>query len=227
MTQAVVIGSSGSLGASVLNELRKSGLYENVLGFSRTNFPYLDYENEQTIIDAAEYVRGLGELRFLFIATGFLHGDGIMPEKSWGQISVEHMQRSYLVNAIGPALVFKHFLPLIPRQGKSIVAAVSAHVGSISENNVGGWWSYRASKSALNQIVRNASIELARKSKESVCVAVHPGPFASKLSAPFSHAGHEPRPAHEAASSILDVLHSLQSSDTGHLVDYTGKKIPT
>ena len=115
-------------------------------------------------------------------ASGFLHGDGLMPEKSWREIDPVHMQRAFAINAIGPALLMKHLLPLFPADGRSVFATLSAKVGSIGDNHLGGWYAYRASKAALNQLVRTAAIELRRKRPNAICVALHPGTVDTKLS---------------------------------------------
>ena len=159
-------------------------------------------------------------------ATGFLHTDGFAPEKSWRDLDAIHMARAFAVNAIGPALLMKHFLPLLPRQGRSVFATLSARVGSIGDNQLGGWYSYRASKAALNQFVRTAAIELGRRQPAALCVALHPGTVATRLSAPFAKAGLDVRTAEEAADRLIDVIERLAPASTGGFFDYRGAPVP-
>ncbi len=135
------------------------------------------------------------------------------------------MAHAYAVNAIGPALLLKHFCPLFPRQGRVVFATLSARVGSIGDNRLGGWHSYRASKAALNQLVRTASIELHRHNPASLCVALHPGTVATPLSAPFAKAGLDVGPPEVAAAALLTVLEGLGASDTGGFFDHRGAAI--
>ena len=138
------------------------------------------------------------------------------------------LQRCFAVNAIGPALVAKHVLPLLPRQGKSVFAALSARVGSISDNRLGGWYGYRASKAALNQLIRTLAIELARQRKDAVCVALHPGTVDSALSRPFQGGVSENKlfaPAF-AAERLLSVIDEIDASASGQLLAWDGQVIP-
>jgi NAD(P)-dependent dehydrogenase (short-subunit alcohol dehydrogenase family) len=136
------------------------------------------------------------------------------------------MGEAFAVNAIGPALLLKHLLPLLPPSGKSVFALLSARVGSIADNQLGGWYSYRASKAALNQIVRTAAVELRRRSPEALCVSLHPGTVHSRLSAPFTKSGLHVRPASDAAFDLLKVIDGLQPSQSGEFFDYRGEPLP-
>jgi len=168
----------------------------------------------------------------VFDATGFLHGPsflhgrGYVPEKSLSALTPEHMAHSFAVNAMGPALLMKHFLPLLARNEKSVFATLSAKVGSISDNALGGWYSYRASKAALNQFVHTAAIELARRKPEAVCVALHPGTVDTGLSSDFAKTGLTVRKPEEAAGLLLDVLDRLTPAETGGFFDYRGNSLP-
>lgn len=147
-----------------------------------------------------------------------------VPEKSLGALDGESMAQIFRVNAIGPALLLKHFSPLISKQSKAVVAVLSARVGSISDNRLGGWISYRASKSALNQIIKTASIELARTRPQSVCVALHPGTVDTRLSRPF--ASHSIKLVPEtAAASLLKVIDHMTAAQTGTFLDYEGRSV--
>lgn len=224
---AVVIGSTGGIGAAVADALRRSGAFTEVVGFSRRSEPRLDLLDEQSILQAANSIKARpSELRLVFDATGFLHGDGLSPEKALSAVTPDHLAHAFAVNTIGPALLMKHFLPLLPRQGKSVFASLSAKVGSIGDNQLGGWYSYRASKAALNQLVHTAAIELARRRPEAVCVALHPGTVDTGLSSDFAKSGLSVQQPADAAARLLSVLDRLTAADTGGFFDYRGDPLP-
>ena len=224
---AVVIGASGGIGRAFVERLTDCPAFAGVIGLARNGTPALDLASEDSIAAAAGHVAGLGtNLRLVIDATGFLHGDGFAPEKSLRQLDPAHMARAFAVNAIGPALLMKHFLPLLPRTGKSVFATLSAKVGSIGDNTLGGWHSYRASKAALNQFVRCASIELARRQREAVCVALHPGTVDTGLSAPFGKSGMDVQTPAMAADRLMDVIDRLTPNETGTFFDYRGDRLP-
>jgi NAD(P)-dependent dehydrogenase (short-subunit alcohol dehydrogenase family) len=224
---AVVIGAGGGIGAAVLESLRQRGDFGQVLSLGRASDPALDLLDEASIERAARHVaEQQGELRLLFDASGFLHGQGFQPEKSWRDLDPTALAHNFAVNAIGPALLMKHFLPLLPRTGRSIFATLSARVGSIGDNQLGGWYGYRASKAALNQLVHTAAIELKRSRPQAICVALHPGTVDTKLSAPFARSGLAVRPPEEAAADLLAVIDGLIPEQTGGFLDYRGNPLP-
>ena len=224
---AAVIGSSGAIGGALADRLEKSGRFLRVVRLGRTTVPPIDMTDETTIAAAAGQLAASPiPLRLVLDATGFLHDADFMPEKALRQIDPEHMARAFAVNAIGPALLMKHVLPRLPREGKSVFATLSARVGSISDNRLGGWYAYRASKAALNQLVRTAAIELARKNPQAVCVALHPGTVDSALSAPFARTGLEVRAPETAAADLLSVIDGLTPAQSGGLYDHHGKPVP-
>lgn len=228
---AVVIGSSGGLGAAFLAQLERDASVARAMGLSRCSEVSLDYLDESSIAKAAQSVASLCDssnvqLRLLIVATGFLHGDAGQPERSFTNLDAAYLQQVFAINTLGPALVMKHFLPLLPKQGRCVAGFVSAKVGSIGDNALGGWYGYRASKAALNQLIKTASIEMTRRNKQSICVALHPGTVATALSQPFAKTGLNVRPADEAVADLLRVLDGLQAADTGCLVDYRGQKLP-
>jgi NAD(P)-dependent dehydrogenase (short-subunit alcohol dehydrogenase family) len=222
---AVVVGASGGIGAALAQALRAMPAFSQVVPLSRAGTPPLDLTDEASIAAAAASLPP-GPLRLVLDATGMLHEGTAMPERSWRQLDAAHMARSFALNAIGPALLMKHFLPLLPRDGKAVFATLSARVGSIGDNRLGGWYSYRAAKAALNQLVHTAAIELARQRPEAVCVALHPGTVATALSAPFAKAGLEVRPPETAAAELLAVIDGLGPASTGGLFDHKGEVIP-
>ena len=228
---AVVIGAQGGLGAALQAQLERDGHYAQVLGLGRRTDPGIDLLQEVSIASAAQAVAGVCadanlELRLLIVATGFLHGASGQPERSWTNLDTGYLEHVFKINTLGPALVMKHFFPLLPKQGRCVAGFLSAKVGSIGDNALGGWYGYRASKSALNQLVKTASIELTRRNRHSICVALHPGTVSTALSEPFAKTGLNVRPAPEAAGDLLAVLEALAPEDTGCLVDYLGQKLP-
>jgi NAD(P)-dependent dehydrogenase (short-subunit alcohol dehydrogenase family) len=230
---ALVIGASGGLGAAMLAQLVASGHFAQVLGLSRSSSlqgaPLLDITSEASIAESAAWLAkacAAQPLRLLIVATGLLHLGGQGPERSLAQLDADYLQRVMAVNAIGPALLIKHFAPLLPRTGDAKLIFISAKVGSIGDNGLGGWYGYRASKAALNQIVKTASIELARRNKSTCCVAMHPGTVATALSEPFAKTGLNVRPAETAAQEILQVVQGLSPTDNGKFWDYQGHELP-
>ncbi len=219
---AVVVGAGGSIGAALAAALAAGGRFSRVVALSR---PALDLTDEASIIRAAAAL-GADELRLVIVASGFLHGQGWMPEKSWRQLDAAHLAHAFAINSIGPALLLKHFLPLLPRRGKAVFATLSARVGSISDNRLGGWYGYRAAKAALNQLVHCAAIELARSHPEALCVTLHPGTVDSRLSRPFSKAGLALQPPDQAATRLLAAIDGLTAAQSGGFFDADGQPIP-
>ena len=228
---ALVIGSGGGIGAAMLAQLQSDTNFAQGLGLSRSTEVSINYFDESSIAKAAQSVASLCaasnlQLRLLVVATGFLHGEQGQPERSFTNLDAAYLIQVFQINTLGPALVMKYFLPLLPKTGHCVAGFISAKVGSISDNALGGWYGYRASKAALNQLVKTAAIELTRRNKDSICVSLHPGTVATALSEPFAKTGLNVRPAAEAASDLLAVLAGLKPADTGCLIDYQGQKLP-
>ncbi|AWI81216.1 MAG: C-factor [Betaproteobacteria bacterium HGW-Betaproteobacteria-13] len=223
---AVVVGASGAIGGALADAIESSGRFADVLRLGRTTSLPLDLLDEVSIVAAA---RQVGEhsapLRLLINACGFLHDGERMPERSWRHLDPASLAHSFAINSIGPALLVKHFMPLFARDGKSVFAALSARVGSIGDNRLGGWYGYRASKAALNQILHTAAVELARSHPQSICIALHPGTVESGLSAPFARNGLDVQPPAVAASRLLAVIEVLTPTDSGGFMDYRGDSI--
>lgn len=226
---AAVLGGTGGIGAALAEGLRAQG--HTVLAFGRRTAPALDYADEASVARVAQHIASELErtglpLRRLVVATGILHEGAVQPERSWNHLDAAALQRLFLVNTIGPALVMRHCLPLLPRQGRSVAAFISARVGSIGDNRLGGWYGYRASKAALNQLVHTAAIELARRSPKALCVALHPGTVDTALSQPFAKTGLDVRPPTVAAQELLQVMDTLPEGSNGGFFDHHGKDIP-
>jgi len=222
--KAVVFGASGGIGAAIVTALREDGLCAHVEAISRKSHAPFDLENESSIAALSDQLKDqLGDVDLVFIGTGALMIGNVGPEKALKELDPGTMAKAFAVNTIGPALILKHFHKLLPRNRRSIVAALSARVGSIDDNRLGGWYSYRASKASLNQVIRTAAIEVGRTRKRAICSAIHPGTVETHLTAPFA-----PRNAvspDEAAIEILRTLDALVPSDTGGFFAYDGKRI--
>ena len=230
---ALVIGASGGLGAALMAQLVASRAFVQVLGLSRRvsdqGAPLLDITSEASIAQSADWLKTKcadKPLRLVIVATGFLHTSGSGPERSLAQLDAAYLVQVMAINAIGPALLLKHLAPLLPREGDAKIAFISAKVGSIGDNALGGWYGYRASKAALNQIVKTASIELTRRNKSTCCVALHPGTIDTALSEPFGKNGLNVREPVIAAQEILQVITQLTPQDNGRFVDYLGQAVP-
>jgi NAD(P)-dependent dehydrogenase (short-subunit alcohol dehydrogenase family) len=235
-SRAAVIGASGGIGKAVTELLAREG-FEAVHALSRRGFgsedhgvraDSIDIEHEPSIAAAAEGLRDNAPLRFIVVATGLLHAVDYQPEKTYRSLAPEVLARSFRVNAIGPAMVAKHMLPLLPKSGKSIFAVISARVGSIEDNRLGGWYGYRASKAALNQLMRTLAVELRRQKPDAICVALHPGTVDTTLSQPFQGGVEDENlftPAY-AAERLLTVLDGLTAADSGGFFAWDGQRIP-
>ena len=208
-----------------MHVLAQDAAYDAVIGLSRRSTPPLDLTSEASIAAAAAFVSEQGTPGLIIDATGVLQSESIKPEKSWRELDAAQMAASFAINAIGPALVMKHFLPLLPREGRAVFATLSARVGSIGDNRLGGWYSYRASKAALNQLVRTAAIELTRRSPNAICVALHPGTVNTGLSASFTKTGLDVQTSERAADQLLEVIRGLKPTDSGGFFDYKGETI--
>lgn len=227
---AVVVGAEGGIGKAFADVLDDEDEYAEVVRFSRSskNPAQLDITVERSVMQAADWLNKKNiSPALIFVATGILHKGDRGPEKGLKDIDPDWLLENYLVNTVGPAMVAKHFLPLMPSEGLSKFAVISARVGSISDNRLGGWYGYRAAKAALNMTIKNLSIEWSRKNKRSIAVALHPGTVDTRLSQPFQSnvpAGKLFDPE-RAALQLLDVLDELKPSDTGKIFAWDGEEI--
>ena len=236
MGSAVVIGASGGIGRALTEQLAATGRFDVVHGLSRKPSTWPDavrwhraeLTDETSLAEAAGAIAVEGEVSLVIVASGLLHGEGIAPEKTFKALDPAVMAEAFAINTIGPALAAKHFLPLLPRRGRSVFAALSARVGSIDDNRLGGWYSYRASKAALNQIIRTLAIETRRTRPEAVLLALHPGTVATGLSEPFRSG--EPGPGHfdpgDSAAHLLRVIEGAGPEQSGGFLAWDGRPIP-
>ena len=223
--RALVIGASGAIGQALVNALQADPLCPHVETVARSDGTGFDVLDTDGFAGQAATCARHGPFRLIVDATGALTIDGVGPEKSLAAVQADVITKSMVINAIGPLLLLRHFAPLL-LPGHSIYAKLSARVGSISDNHKGGWYSYRASKAALNMLLQTAAIELQRKQPELRVVALQPGTVRSNLSKPFS-AGvpHLLEPA-ESAAGMLTALQGLNARHGAHFVDYQGNAIP-
>ncbi len=217
--RTLVIGAGGGIGAAFVAALAGTEVVE----IGRATVPAIELTDEASIASAAEALRQGGPFGRIIDATGALTINGRGPEKRLVDLDAATMARAFAVNAIGPALLIKHFSDLLPRTGRAVFAVLSARVGSIRDNRLGGWYSYRASKAALNQIVRTAAVEIARRRPEALLLALHPGTVRTGLSAPFT-APDQGISAAESAAALLAVM--AGATESGVFLDYAGRTIP-
>lgn len=247
---AILVGTSGGIGNALLAETSKrvaantAGASGHVFAINRQkqrsqfeNVTSLTANalNEDQLAETAEAIKSdlkqnqFAPIRLILVAVGALHtSHGKGPEKSLRGITTHSMQEIFAANAVAPALAAKHFLPLLPKSGRTVFAALSARVGSISDNQLGGWYSYRASKSALNQILKTTSIELSRTRPDAICVGLHPGTVDTKLSKPFQANVPDGKlfSAEQAAGYLVQTLSGLTKENSGQVFAWDGSPVP-
>lgn len=233
----IILGASGAIGSALIRTLLATRGTGRLLALSRkptesadprvTNIA-MDIDDEESLRTAAAACQLEGGIDLIINTIGILHeGEPIRPEKGLRELDPETMARLFRINTIGPALVLKHFSPLLARDRRAIMASLSARVGSISDNKTGGWYSYRASKAALNQLIRTASIELAARRPQVICVGLHPGTVRSAMSEPFlqRYTKNEIFEPDTAAAALLSVLAELTPAQTGRIFAWDGQEI--
>ena len=231
----VVIGATGGVGAAFIDACAQSDKVKNIYALSRhkpsslphkTHWVEIDITNEESVQSAATHIKN-DPIDIIITATGILHAGERSPERSLRDINLENFEKTFLVNTHGPALVMKHFLPLLNREKKSVFASLSARVGSISDNNLGGWYAYRASKSALNMLTKTASIEVARRNKLASIITLHPGTVNTNLSKPFQANVPDNKlfTPEFSALSLLKVIDEIDVTQTGKCFDWQGEEV--
>ena len=226
-TNIAVIGASGAIGGACVRRLVERYPAAHVHAFARDAELSIDYDDEASIAAAAELAAQAGPLDLVLVATGMLHSGNTLPEKSLRDLSADKFARIFAANTITPALIAKHFLPRLNRERPAVFAAISARVGSISDNQLGGWYAYRASKAALNMVIKNAAIEMSRRNKKAIVVGLHPGTVDSPLSKPFQAnvaAGKLFAPEY-SAQKLVQVLESLTPAHNGQCLAWDGEVI--
>lgn len=231
-----IIGASGGVGSALVQHFTSYSQVKRIYAFSRSEFPFssdkvilgtIDLTNEDSIRSASENIGH--ELDIIIVASGFLHDAETMPEKSLRELSIEHLERVFAINTFGPAILAKHFISLLPKDRKSVFAALSARVGSISDNRLGGWHSYRASKAALNMLLKNTAIEIGRCYKKACIVGLHPGTVDTNLSKPFQNNVQDGKlfSPDYSAQCLVNVIDQIFSHDSGKVFAWDGQEIPS
>ena len=230
----IIAGSSGAIGGEFIKLYANNSNVEKIIALSRRSINNdhdkiqsveIDYNDEATLknLDA---ISQLDSISKIIIATGILHTDHIKPEKSIDSIAGEDMRKVFQVNVFGPILLVKKLLPLIKKSKGVKIVFLTARVGSISDNVLGGWHSYRSSKSALNMMIKNLAIELKRLNKEHVVIGIHPGTVKSHLSEPFlRHVKHDIFSPKESVDLMMQVVNKVTQKDSGKCFDFSGKVI--
>lgn len=234
--RCVVVGSSGGIGAALIEQLVDSPQVTRIHALSRSGRSHpsskvanltFDFTDEDSLIAAAQALQEVGPLDLILIATGLLQGEGISPEKNLRAFSHDGFAKSFAINTIGPAMTAKYFVPLLRRDEKAVFAALSSRVGSISDNRLGGWYAYRTSKAALNMILKTLAIEIGRRFKNQVIIGLHPGTVDTGLSKAFQ--GNVPdgklfTPEY-SAEKLLSVIDGVSAADSGNLFDWAGEQV--
>ncbi len=220
MKSALIIGASGGIGTAICHQLEAQGTAVTRLSRSCDGF---DLTNPDTAVKMLDQLTGPFDL--VLVASGALEINGAVPEKSMRAVSAQAMMDQFALNAVGPALVLSRAQRLLPRDERSVFAVLSARVGSIGDNQIGGWVSYRAAKAAVNQIVHTAAIELARTHQQAICVALHPGTVKTVFTQKYL-GRHPAVEAEDAARNLLGVIDTLTPADTGGFFDWAGKRVP-
>jgi NAD(P)-dependent dehydrogenase (short-subunit alcohol dehydrogenase family) len=222
--RALVIGSSGTIGSAFIELLEANPSCSAVCGIHRNSPIPIDYQDLNTIEVAATALANAGPFQLIINTIGILHSEYWMPEKKLDDLNAEQLQMLMQINAIGPSLTIKYFSKLLDPTG-AVMATLSAKVGSIEDNRLGGWYSYRASKAALNMLIKTAAIEFGRTRPNTALVALHPGTVNSRLSKPFK--GEQiGRPPADAASDMIKVLLYLSKEASGTFINYSGESLP-
>jgi NAD(P)-dependent dehydrogenase (short-subunit alcohol dehydrogenase family) len=222
--KALIIGSSGTIGSAFMELLQSNPLCTSVIGLHRHSEIPIDYQHPESIEIAAKALAPEGPFQLIINTIGVLHTSEWMPEKRLDDMSSDQMMELMQINAICPALTIKYFSKLLDAN-HSVLATLSAKVGSIEDNRLGGWYSYRASKAALNMLIKTAAIEFARTKPNTALIAMHPGTVNSSLSQPFR--GEQiGRPPLDAAGDMLKVIESLKKQDSGTFISYSGERLP-
>lgn len=223
---AIIVGASGGIGSKFSDKIISLNKFKRVIKLSRRGEIPVDLSSETSIAESVVNIYKItSNVNLIIDCTGFLHDETQKPEKNLRDLTKSKMIKSFTLNAIGPALLMKHYFPILSQNNKSVYVKLSAKVGSISDNKMGGWYSYRSSKAALNQLIRCGSIELKRMKRHAICIAMHPGTVDTKMSKPFMKSNLKIKSSEDTANEMVNVINNLKLNDTGKFFDYTGNVI--
>ncbi|MBC6403484.1 MAG: SDR family NAD(P)-dependent oxidoreductase [Hyphomonadaceae bacterium] len=236
-SRAIIIGASGGIGTALVAHLAKSDCFCEIHALSRSGKVFdsgkvtshrFDLTREHDLESESRNLKETGDFDLVVVAAGFLHSGTLGPEKNLRALSFEGFKTNFAINTIGPAMGAKYFLPLLGRESKSVFAALSARVGSISDNRLGGWYAYRASKAALNMVIKTLSIETARRSAYPIVIGLHPGTVDTPLSEPFQgHVAESKLFTPEySAGKLLDVIDRVKPERNGELIAWDNETVP-
>lgn len=233
---AVIFGSSGGIGRALTEGVIASGQFAQVFAVSRSGTTIggatnrqADFTDDAQLAGLAAEIGSKGPVALCLVASGLLSdGPGLQPEKTFRSVTIDAFERVFTANTFAPALIAKHMLPLMSKAERSVFAALSARVGSISDNRLGGWHAYRASKAALNMLIRNFAIEQARRAPGNICVGLHPGTVDTGLSKAFQSGVPDAQlfSPEVAAEHLLAVIAGLAPEHSGKCFDWAGNDIP-
>ena len=234
--RVIVIGSSGGIGTALVEQFINNPQIARIHSLSRGGRAHpspkvanltFDFTDEESLMAAAQSLHEVGPFDIILVATGLLQDNDISPEKNMRALTHEGLAKSFAINTIGPAMTAKYFVPLLRRDGKAVFAALSARVGSISDNRLGGWYAYRAAKAALNMVLKTLAIEIGRRFKNQIIIGLHPGTVDTPLSKPFQ--GNVPDgklfTPEFSAEKLLTVIDGLTAANSGNLFDWAGERI--
>ena len=234
--RAVIVGAYGAIGSAFVQALSKDNRFGEIHACSRKGgedsgaviYHEMDINHESSIRTVLDNITRQGTLDRVIVATGILHhDDGLKPEKSLSMLDPENLARLYAINTIGPAMVAKYALPHLRKQCRSVFAAISARVGSVSDNRLGGWYGYRMAKSALNMFIKSAAIEIKRSNQNAIVLGLHPGTVDTALSKPFQGRVDPEKlfTPERAATQLLDVMEHATIGQSGRLLAWDGSEI--
>ncbi|MAV98818.1 MAG: hypothetical protein CML81_03300 [Rhodobiaceae bacterium] len=231
--KVLVVGATGGIGSAFVEKIKqldKDNIIIEVVRKKKYNHQIeVDMLDEESMTQCAlEIHKQHGTIDMILNTVGLLHSDGAMPERAYKEINQDFLQKTFEANTFIPFLVSKHFIPLLSKNKTSLIAFMSARIGSISDNNLGGWYSYRASKSALNMLIKTLSIELSYKNKNAICIGLHPGTVKTNLSDPFSEKikAYKVFSKEESIDYLVNQINRVDQTFSGKLIDWKGDVIP-
>ena len=231
--RVAIIGASGGIGSTLSRQIRAldrdNTIVEIVRNKSKKNQFEMNMLDEHSVAKCAEEIKDkYGSFDVILNTTGLLHTKNHSPERTFREIDLDYLQEVFQVNTYIPFLISKYFVPILTKESASIIAFMSARLGSISDNKLGGWYSYRSSKTALNMLIKTLSIELSYSNKNAICIGLHPGTVDTQLSKPFTQKIKNKKvfTKEEAGGYLIKTLNNINHNDTGNIIDWHGKTIP-